>query len=331
MDFWVGVTDNDWYEFLANLQPDEVNFWQPSGTPPFKRQDIELFLFKLHSPQNFIVGGGYFVTYVNLPISIAWETFEEKNGVKSYSELKEKITLYREARGRRNIIDPEIGCSVLAEPFFFPRHQWIPVPEDWASNIVRGKTYSTAKETGRLLFEQVQERLSQLGNPGSPRSPASPGSSGKLLDPHHKDDQTASVTGTQGARYGAEFTTRARLGQGSFRAVVTQSYSRRCAMTGERTLPVLEAAHIQGYAEAGPHDVTNGILLRADLHKLFDKYLITITPDYHIEVSNRIREEYENGKDYYALHGRKLVVLPEKEVEYPAKQFITWHNDQFAS
>jgi putative restriction endonuclease len=319
MDFWVGVTDNDWYEFLASLQPDEVNFWQPSGTPPFKRQGIELFLFKLHSPQNFIVGGGYFVTYVNLPISIAWETFGEKNGVKSYSDLKGKITLYRESRGRRNIIDPEIGCSVLAEPFFFPRHQWIPVPEDWASNIVRGKTYSTEKETGRILFEQVQERLSQ------------PQASERLFDPSHEDDQTSSTTGTQGARYGAEFTTRARLGQGSFRAVVTQSYHRRCAMTGERTLPVLEAAHIKGYAESGPHDVTNGILLRADLHKLFDKYLITITPDYHIEVSGRIREEYENGKDYYALQGKKLIVLPEKEEEYPAKQFITWHNDQFAS
>lgn len=36
MEFWVGVTDNNWYEFLANLKPNEVNFWQPSGTPAFK-------------------------------------------------------------------------------------------------------------------------------------------------------------------------------------------------------------------------------------------------------------------------------------------------------
>lgn len=35
--FWVGVTDKDWFDYLAVLQPDEVNFWQPSATPPTKR------------------------------------------------------------------------------------------------------------------------------------------------------------------------------------------------------------------------------------------------------------------------------------------------------
>ena len=90
MEFWVGVTDNDWYRFLANLQPDEVNFWQPSGTSPFKKW-IELFLFKLHSPLNYIAGGGYFVTYTNLPISLAWENFGEKNGLSSYPEFKNTI------------------------------------------------------------------------------------------------------------------------------------------------------------------------------------------------------------------------------------------------
>ena len=36
MKFWVSVTDNHWYEFLAQRELDEVNFWQPSATPPFK-------------------------------------------------------------------------------------------------------------------------------------------------------------------------------------------------------------------------------------------------------------------------------------------------------
>ena len=61
MKFWVGVIDNKGFEFLAEQRPDEVNFWQPSGTRSF--QAIEPgapFLFKLHSPQNSIVGGGLF-------------------------------------------------------------------------------------------------------------------------------------------------------------------------------------------------------------------------------------------------------------------------------
>ena len=64
MKFWVGVTDNKWYQFFSQLRPDEVNFWQPSGTPPFKGAPIGLpFLFKLKRPYNHIAGGGYFVKY----------------------------------------------------------------------------------------------------------------------------------------------------------------------------------------------------------------------------------------------------------------------------
>lgn len=72
---------------------------------------------------------------------------------------------------------------------------------------------------------------------------------------------------------------------------------RRCAATGERTLPVLEAAHVRPYAEGGRHELSNGILLRSDLHTLFDSGYLTITPNYHIEVSRRIRDEFENGRE----------------------------------
>src|SRR5215211_3132406 len=78
------------------------------------------------------------------------------------------------------------------------------------------------------------------------------------------------LSGEDIARYGSEFLTRTRLGQGAFRVLVTEAYTRRCAVTGERTLPALEAAHIQPFSKLGPHLTTNGLLLRSDLHKLFD-------------------------------------------------------------
>jgi hypothetical protein len=53
------------------------------------------------------------------------------------------------------------------------------------------------------------------------------------------------------SRYGNPLMVRPRLGQGSFRVLVTETYQRRCALTGEKTLPVLEAAHIKPYAELG--------------------------------------------------------------------------------
>lgn len=75
----------------------------------------------------------------------------------------------------------------------------------------------------------------------------------------------------EGMRYGAEYLMRARLGQGAFRVMVSDAYQRRCAVTGERTLPFLEAAHIRPYTEEGPRVISNGLLLRSDLHTLFDR------------------------------------------------------------
>lgn len=92
-------------------------------------------------------------------------------------------------------------------------------------------------------------------------------------------------------------------------------------------MPVLEAAHIQPYAENGPHDPANGLLLRSDFHKLFDIGLMTVTPDYHIEVSPRIREEWFNGKAYYRLHGQSLPRLPAQLDHRPGVEYLRWHND----
>ncbi len=71
-------------------------------------------------------------------------------------------------------------------------------------------------------------------------------------------------------RHGAPTLVTPRLGQGAFRLAMTDSYDRRCAVTGERTLPILDAAHIQAFAAGGAHEIANGLLLRTDIHRLFD-------------------------------------------------------------
>lgn len=99
MKLWVGITDDDWFEQLSKLEPDEANFWQPSGSRSFRALEPgELLLFKLHSPNNYIVGGAHFVRYSILPASLAWDAFREKNGVRSVDELRARIRQYRRAR-----------------------------------------------------------------------------------------------------------------------------------------------------------------------------------------------------------------------------------------
>jgi len=108
--------------------------------------------------------------------------------------------------------------------------------------------------------------------------------------------------------------------------LVTDAYGRRCAATGERTLPVLEAAHIHPFAAGGPHRVDNGLLFRSDLHTLFDRGYITVTPEARLEVSSRIRKEFENGRDYYALHGKEIR-LPTRPELRPSPPLLSWHNE----
>lgn len=78
-------------------------------------------------------------------------------------------------------------------------------------------------------------------------------------------------------------------------------------MTGEHSLPALDAAHIVPYGEdAEGHALENGLLLRADVHRLFDRGYVTVTPDYEFRVSRRLREDYDNGKVYYQHDGQAI-------------------------
>ena len=306
MRFYVGVMDHEQYEYLFTLKPYEINFWQPCGDRAFRAlQPGELFLFKLHSPYNAIAGGGFFVKHAFLPVSYAWRAFEQNNGVPKYETLRSKINQYR--HGSRKEHDPIIGCIILADPFFLSKERWINSPSDWKPNIVQGKRYNTESVAGAAVWNQVKERL-QIHTQS-------------LFSPWQD-----LVTSKKGAHFDLEYLTRARLGLGGFRVLVTDAYKRRCCFTGECTLPVLDAVHIKPFSQSGPHQVNNGILLRTDLHRLFDNGYLTITKDYFIEVSPRIREDYKNGKHYYALHGNQLSVLPADRNEWPSLEFIEWHN-----
>ena len=72
--------------------------------------------------------------------------------------------------------------------------------------------------------------------------------------------------------------------------------------------------------------MSNGLLLRADLHRLFDKGYITVTPAGRIVVSSRLREEYRNGRTYYPLHGQ-LIRAPRELRNAPDPESLRWHNE----
>lgn len=305
MMFWVGTTDTRWFEFLSRRPLDEVNFWQPSTRPAFDNAPIGMpFVFKVKRPYNHIAGAGYFITRSVLPLNLAWEIFGEKNGAASLAELRDLLG----PLAARDTPLSQITCQVIANPVFFAESDWLADPPGWSSNIVRGKMYRTEEADGAAIWAHVLPRLAR-----------------GLEDQRRAAEAPAFVANEPTARYGEPVLMRPRLGQGSFRVVVTEAYQRKCAMTGESTLLALEAAHIVPYAEEGAHDVRNGLLLRADFHRLFDAGLVSVTPDMTIRVSPRIREAWFNGKAYYRMDGQPLTVMPSRPEMRPDPDRLQWH------
>jgi putative restriction endonuclease len=299
---FVAITDWDWFSLLRKLEGiDEVNFWQPGSRTFRVLEQGQPFLFKLHSPRNRIVGFGLFAGHVPLPVSMAWDFFGLKNGVESLSHMRRRIEMYRQAAPVPTD-DYQIGCIMLEQPVFFDEPDWLEAP-DWKARTQAGRGYRLDEEPGSGLWQRVLNILSKR----------------KVLV------GAQSLGESPGPRYGEPVFVLPRLGQGSFQAAIVNAYARRCAVTGERVLPVLEAAHIKPYGEGGEHRIDNGLLLRRDLHVLFDRGYLTVSPDLEVVVSKRLRHEFNNGEQYLAMSGGRLLV-PSQPANRPNPRFLDWHN-----
>lgn len=303
MRLLVSNTDADWYRHLSGLAArpgglDEANFWKPSGRQGFAALSFgEPLVFKLKKAHGHaVVGFGLFAAFRRLTIREAWNAFGEANGASSLADVEARVGKYVRLRAGETLPSTHrIGCVLLAAPVFFPPAMWVNGPADWSDNTVAGAGYDSTQGEGRRIWRECLDRAATLGQALD-------------LSPQVTRDPTAHptlfATGTE-ARYGAERTVRPRLGQGTFRYALEQAYG-RCAVTGEHSLPALDAAHILPYGDGGEHTVNNGLLLRADVHRLFDTGYVTVTRDYEFRVSRRLREDYDNGRVYYEHDGRTI-------------------------
>jgi putative restriction endonuclease len=311
----IANTDFDWFSFLKDRQPlEEVNFWQPSGGDEDRPRTFkalrpgEPLFFRLKKPHYAIGGFGLFARHEIVSARLAWEAFGEGNGAPDFGAMCARIEKYRHGQP----IDPNrayrVGCIMISQPVFFEPGDWVREPDGFSRNIVSGAGCDLAAGEGLRIWEECRARVVAHRVPIAAEG----------------EEQLAAAA--EGPRYGTPQLVRPRLGQGTFRVAVTQAYQGACAVSGEHSLPVLEAAHIRSYAAAGPHDVPNGLLLRADIHRLFDGGYVTVTPDHRFEVSRKLREEFDNGKVYYDLHG-KVIRLPDREADRPDSELLRWHNE----
>jgi putative restriction endonuclease len=304
----IAITDDGWYRFLAD-RPDltELNFWTPSARRSFLAPPFSPFLFKLRAPHNAICGFGYFAQFSRLPDWLAWDSFGLGNGCVSFGEMRSRIARIRaRIRYDERTGSDEIGCIQLVSPTFFSPDAWVPQPRDWRPRTQTAVKYDLAAGEGRRVWDACLERAA------SAQAVAAP------------SEFLLSVE--RGPRYGEPRLVQPRLGQATFRIAVLDAYGRGCAVTEEHSLPALEASHIRPYGQDGPHEVRNGLLLRADLHRLFDTGYATVTADLRLQISARLREDYRNGRTYYPLHGARVHV-PALASHRPDKAFLEWHNE----
>lgn len=299
------VTDHDWFHFLSSRPDlDEVNFWRPSDKrTPRQLQPGMPVIFKLKKEHgDWIVGFGIFARHELLPAWLAWDAFEERNGAPTFADMRERIERLRRSTGAEapNAGDYEIGCLMITQPVFLPQERWVRPPVDWPANAVQGKAYDLSGGEGARVWAELQRS-------------AGP----KVLE------AIGVAEAADEPRYGEPMLVKPRLGQGIFRLAVTDAYGRACAVTTEHSLPALEAAHIKPYAEGGRHEVRNGLLLRSDIHRLFDKGYVGVTPDYEFVVSERLRGDYSNGRSYYP-HGGQRIHLPEAAGDRPDRELLEW-------
>ncbi len=97
-------------------------------------------------------------------------------------------------------------------------------------------------------------------------------------------------------------------------------------VTDGKVLPALDAAHIKPYGEGGLHMKSNGILLRKDIHSVFDAGYVTINEDLKFSVSKKVKEVFNNGEEYLRLHGKTLR-LPDRKADWPDVDLLKWHNN----
>ena len=310
---YIAQTDQAWFEFLSSQATagrlDEANFWSPKSLRPLKRmRPGEPVFLRLKKPSDAIAGFGFFAHFSVLSLAEAWEFFGWKNGDASELSFLGRLGKYRGV----DLLDPSttrapLGCTVLRDLSLWPRERWIPWGQEmgWSRNVVRGSTETDPVRASRLLGEILYDHL---------EPPA------ELVQPFELVDVDR--------RRLVESRSVAREGQGTFRARLLDAYGRRCAITGERTEPVLDAAHIQPYLGPRSNHMQNGLILTKEFHTLFDRGYVTVTPDSTVRISGRLREDWENGRRYYEFDGRSLARLPDQAGMRPSREALEWHGEQ---
>lgn len=319
---YIALTDKQWFDFLSSRATpagdvrlvDEANFWFPNAQrPPVKLQPGQPVFLRLKSPFYAIAGVGFHSAFHRLHMQDAWQVFDWRNGDATYHAFHHRIRAYRMKAEREagsdasdeSFMEKPLGCLVLRAVELWPQERWV----RW------GEEMGFHKAIQQGATERDPQRAALLMSLIGPSATVWDSEFGERFQ----------LVTADGRAWRERLSQVAREGQGSFRLRLLQAYGSQCAITGEHTEPVLDAAHIQPYLGPASNHVQNGLLLAKEFHTLFDRGYVTVTPDHLIKVSSRLKRDFANGRRYYPYDGQPLAKLPDAVSARPSADALEWH------
>jgi HNH endonuclease len=244
----------------------------------------------------------------------SWEQLADKVGYRRFSAVNMQYGTFAHR------VASQLGQHEQPEPR--------PGEGFWVWVLVHWADKKDAKgHTRFILRPEVVEALKRLGWDDESMGGRTNGGRGTEEPPPEPEPESESEERRWGLPEKVWQAITVRKGQPEFREQLLRAYGRRCAVTGCDAEDALEAAHIRGYAETGEQDVRNGLLLRADIHTLFDLDLVRIDPGtLRVALAPGLRETC-----YRDLQGRKLR-LPEQPADQPSRDALRerWEGGQLA-
>jgi len=296
--FAIAPTDSNWFNFLQDNQFNSyVNFWTPTPWNITGLKSGDKLYFMLKSPIRKIGGFGEFVEYKNLTANDAWTEFGNRNGRESKFDFLSSIQKYID-RNSKNVggikleaSSYKLGSIVLKNCEFWNEEDY-KVPDDYG--------VSFPKQVVTVKYFP------------------------KIYDPfYHIIHFANKFTIIEEPRDNERRLVQIRNGQSIFKGRILKAYNNKCCVTGETIPELLEAAHIQEYRNSNSHNIQNGLLLRVDIHRLYDNNLIFIDRYFIIHVSNYIKDEY------YRQFNLKRIALPINEYEHPSAEVLELRRNEF--
>lgn len=287
--FVVAATDSSWFHYLKlNHFIDQVNFWSP-GSMSFKAlKPGEHLVFKLKGSEDLAGGYGVFEEYKYQSLDETWNEFGRRNGFDRKEDFVKVIEDYKKKMDIQTDTN-ECGCIILSDVVFWDN----PVKLSDYGIVFKKSTVRYAKYDAPFPFAEATSRQNGFS----------------LVNTTKKKKASHTVT--------------EREGQGQFHAEVCVAYGHKCCISGERTPELLQAAHIQDYINKDSNHIQNGLLLRVDLHTLFDNGLLFIDDNYMVHVSPLVTSQE------YRKYDGKIIALPKDTSAWPSQEALRLKENSF--